>query len=633
MQQTTLFEKNIDALKGVSYKELKDELLKIKVVHKFKYEFDPKDTLNTNIIDLQTQRKMYQAPLRELEESLEPFKDEFKRYDALFFYGMGNGILYKVLAQNEKHRRIVIFEKELELIYMAFNLIDFSEALLKGQIIIIYTQNYDFNLATDIFSLQGVVLFLKLYNLRIHCAYYENQSKELKHINEINLQAIRSVTLKHGNDPADALMGIENFTLNLPYMLTHPTFKELLKKRKNKGKNAIFVATGPSLSKQFDLLKKYKDNAVIFCADSSYALLHKQGIKPDYVLSLERVTNTSKLFDNDFGEFDKNILFILFVLTHPNTIKNLERNKRTYMLTQRNLAYSSYLDLKDFGYLGGGMSVMNMAHELGIMLGYKNLFFIGQDLAYNEEGKSHPDDYMFAKFGASAKSKKRDDLKVTAYGGKGEVKTSEVWMLFKGFFENLIAKQPKDVKFYNCTEGGARIEGSIEMPFKEACEQFLSKEVKKRLPKLQKPSRKESNEYMLKAYEKIKKGMRTSQRFIKKSKKIQKQLQGLTRGVQKSTLDDINKSIDEIKKAFDSKKTLYFKELLGPSLFHQELQSAPLYVQNFNNEGERQNKLMAWIFSHEAWLEEIIDFLSIMEEKMKADIVPLREALEKRKLL
>ncbi|NDJ26745.1 motility associated factor glycosyltransferase family protein [Campylobacter sp. MIT 19-121] len=631
MQQTTLFEKNIDALKGTSYKELKDELLKIKAVYKFKYEFDPKDTLNTNIIDLQTQRKMYQAPLRELEESLEPFKDEFKRYPVLFFYGMGNGILYKVLAQNETHRRIVIFEKELELIYMAFNLIDFSETLITGQIIIIHTKDYDSNKATMIFSLPTIVLFLKLYNLRIHCTYYENQSEEITRINDINSQAIRSVTLKHGNDPADALMGIEHFTLHLPYMLTHPTFKELLKKRKNKGKNAIFVATGPSLSKQFDLLKKYKDNAVIFCADSSYALLYKQGIKPDYVLSLERGERTAELFNNDFGEFDKGIVFILFALTHPNTIKYLERNKRAYMLTQRNLAYSSYLDLKDFGYLGGGMSVMNMAHELGIMLGYKNLFFIGQDLAYSKEGKSHPDDYMFADLGAGGR--KRDDLKIKAYGGKGEVKTSEVWMLFKGFFENLIASQAKDVKFYNCTEGGARIEGSIEIPFKEACEQFLSKEVKKHLPKLQKPSRKESNEYMLKAYEKIKKGMRISQRFIKKSKKIQKQLQGLTRGVQTSTLDDINKSIDEIKKALDSKKTLYFKELLGPSLFHQELQSAPLYVQNFNNESERQNKLMAWIFSHEAWLEEIIDFLSIMEEKMKADIVPLREALEKRKLL
>lgn len=631
MQEIAFFKTNINALAGGSYKELKEKLLDINFVYKFKYDFDPNDALNTNIIELKTQKKMYQNPLLELEKNLEPFKEKFKRYDVLFFYGIGNGILYKILTQNEKHRRIIIFEKEIELIYMALHLVDLREALLKGQIIIIHTPTYKLSLATELFSLQGVALFLKLYDLHIHSDFYEYQSDEIKRINDINLHAIKQNTLKHGNDPADAMMGIENFTLNLPFMLTHPTFKELLKKHKNKGKNAIFVATGPSLSKQFVLLKQYQNNATIFCADSSYALLYKQGIKPDYVLSLERIAYTSELFNNDFGDFDKNILFILFALTHPDTITNLEKNKRAYMLTQRNLSYSRYLDLKDFGYLGGGMSVMNMAHELGLILGYKNLFFIGQDLAYNEEGKSHPDDYMYLEF--SNTEKEKDENIITAYGGKDTVKSNQTWRLFKNFFENLISKQDKEVKFYNCTEGGARIEGSIELPFKQACEEFLSKEKKKYLPKLKKPSRKQSDEYMLQAYNKIKKGMQRTESFIKKAKKIQKQLLGLTRGIQTKTLDEITQNLDEIKQELENKKNLYFRELLGPSLFHQELQSAPIYVQNFSNESEKQNKLMIWIFSHEAWLEEVINFLSIMQEKMKADIVPLREILEKRRLL
>ncbi|MEE6616748.1 6-hydroxymethylpterin diphosphokinase MptE-like protein, partial [Campylobacter coli] len=81
----------------------------------------------------------------------------------------------------------------------------------------------------------------------------------------------------------DALQGIEQFVYNLPQMITHPSYKELLSKRKGISDTAIIVSTGPSLTKQLPLLKKYASKATIFCADSSYPILAKHGIKPDYV--------------------------------------------------------------------------------------------------------------------------------------------------------------------------------------------------------------------------------------------------------------------------------------------------------------------------------------------------------------
>ncbi|MCR8687319.1 6-hydroxymethylpterin diphosphokinase MptE-like protein, partial [Campylobacter sp. 1569] len=70
----------------------------------------------------------------------------------------------------------------------------------------------------------------------------------------------------------------------------------------------------------------------IFCADSAYPILAKHNIKPDYVLSLERIEKTSEFFNNDFKEFDKDILFILTSVIHPNTIKYLKKNDRKFML-------------------------------------------------------------------------------------------------------------------------------------------------------------------------------------------------------------------------------------------------------------------------------------------------------------
>ncbi|EAI2146519.1 motility associated factor glycosyltransferase family protein [Campylobacter lari] len=83
-----------------------------------------------------------------------------------------------------------------------------------------------------------------------------------------------------------------------------------------KANTAIIVSTGSSLIKQLHLLKQYTNYPSIFCADSAYPILAKYNIKPDYVLSLERVVETSEFFNSDFGEFNKDIVFILANVVH-----------------------------------------------------------------------------------------------------------------------------------------------------------------------------------------------------------------------------------------------------------------------------------------------------------------------------
>ncbi len=631
MFKTDNYEKNLKAMNEVAYGELKKALKRLKNLN-FDFEFDPFESLNVNIIDKKNNEKIYENPYKEFKDFLEPFKTKYQRYNCLFFYGIGNGIIYKTLLQNEEHKRIIVFEDNIELIYMALNLLDFSEDIFKGRIIIVYSKKYDLNYANKVFTIPNIKLFFKLYDLHIHSFYYEkNYADKIKEINDININAIRSISLKGGNDPRDALMGIEHYMINLPKMLTRPTLKELVIKHKNKGKFAVLVATGPSLTKQLPLLKKYAKKATIISADSSYTFLHAHNIKPDYVLSLERIPATSELFNNDFGEFDKGIFFLFYALTHPNTIKYIEKNKRNFIITQRALALAYYLDFQEYGVINGGMSVMNMAYQFALLLGFKNVILIGQDLAYANDGKSHPDEYMYKK---EVDFKAKNLPKVKAYGGKGEVYTSYVWILFKEIFEEYFFNNKKTIKTYNCTEGGARIEGSIEKPFKEICEKFLAKEAdKKPLPSLKKPSRKESGENMLKAYRLIKEGQAYTANYIKECKRVQRQLDSLIHGKQKYPLDIINKNLDKIKKKIDRRKSLFCGEILGPTLNQQEAQLAPLYAKSFENETDRQNKLLMWLYSHEAWVEELVDLLEVFAQSMKVHIVPLREELERRRLL
>ena len=517
MFKTDNFDKNFKVMNDTGYAELKKELKKLKKLN-FEFEFDPFEQLNVNIIDKKSGQRLYEEPFKELKEGLKPFEKDYQRYPYLCFYGIGNGLLYKVLLQNETYRRIVVFEPNIELIYMALNLVDFVEAIYKGRLIIVHTKQYRSAMAELIFGINEIKLFSRLYNLHIHSAYYEeNFAQDLMDTNTINANAIHSLDLKAGNDPRDALMGIEHYMINLPKMLARPTLNELIKKRKKKGKFAVLVATGPSLTKQLPLLKKYAKKATIFCADSSYTILQQNDIKPDYVLSLERVSKTSEFFNNDFGEYDKDIIFLIYTLTHPNTVKYLEQNKRNFIITQRALPFAAYLGFLNYGAIGGGMSVMNMAYQFAEMLGFKNIVFIGQDLAYAENGASHAKNYKHDEF---FESNMYDKIETQAYGGVGKVKTSIVWKLFREIFEGYIFANKKRVKSYNCTEGGARIEGSIEKPFKELCEEFLAKQPdKKPLPKPAKPTRKQSGEFMLKAYKLIKDGQNYTANYLKACKR------------------------------------------------------------------------------------------------------------------
>ncbi|MCW1343322.1 motility associated factor glycosyltransferase family protein, partial [Campylobacter jejuni] len=542
-------------------------------------------------------------------------------------------ILYKALLKNLNHKRIVIIEKELEIIFIVLNLIDFSEYLLNGRIAIIHSSNYNNNTAELIFSLTNINLFLKTYQINIHSTFYKTYQEDIKKINDINLQTIKYLTLKKGTDPSDAMLGIEQAIWNLPEMFKHYSYKELLNKRKGLNKNAIIVSTGPSLTKQLPLLKQYANKAIIFCADSSYPILAKNNIKPDYVLSLERIPLTSEFFNNDFEEFDKGILFILPGLTHPNSIKYLKKFKKDYMLVARYLPFALSLDLKEYGYIGGGMSVAHSAYELAILLKCENIILIGQDLAYNKEGKSHTDDYINLTLHEKDFERDKDRFTTIAYGGKGTVESSEIWTLFRKIFENYAINNKKCIKIYNCTEGGARIEGTIEKPFEETCEEVLKSNIKKPLVKLKKKTKKEQFEHMLKSYQKIKKNIQLALNFQKECKKILRKIQKITLKNECINMDDVVKDIDNIRNKLSNKKYFFLHEILGPSLHHEESLIAPIYTQSVNNESQRQNKILSWIYANESLIETIIDLIESQNIRIKKAIIPLQDELEKRNLI
>ncbi|ELL7169830.1 motility associated factor glycosyltransferase family protein [Campylobacter jejuni] len=608
-----LFLKNTQALFEV------DQILAYKLRALEKNDF--KILQNENGINfIKDNITLYKNPEQELLENLTLFQNKYKKYPVLFFYGFGNGMFYKALCENKNHKHIIVFEDELEILALALHLFDFSKELKNEKLILFHTPNITTAQLTTLFMYEYIQKSVKIFNLFVHSDFYlKFYAHQIQELNKKLIENIRFIVLAKGNDPYDSIIGIKHMLNNLPKLLNHGIFQNFLKERKQKIKNAIIVSTGPSLIKQLPLLKKYANKATIFCADSAYPILAKHDIKPDYVCMLERDDIVSKCFDNDFKEFDKGILFILASVVHKEVIEFLERNNREYMLAHRPLHFAVSLNLKEFGYIGVGASVANMAYELAASLRHENIILIGQDLAYAEDGSSHPREHIYGNEG----EKIRGEVYTLAYGGEKQVRTQLTWNLFRQAFEKDIfwAKEKLKINTYNCTEGGARIEGTIERPFKEVCETLLKEDLEKPFDK---PKILENNEIknkFLQTQKLLIKNVEQSEKFIKK---CQNELKKLDFELSKSQLN--LQALIKIKQNLliffkDFKRLKLFNELTQAIYYHNECEIVHYEVLN---DLEQNEKIKDFLTSQEKWWIQSFEYLNTQNQIIK-------EALKKQK--
>ncbi|EAI2231703.1 motility associated factor glycosyltransferase family protein [Campylobacter jejuni] len=601
-----LFLKNTQALFEV------DQILAYKLRALEKNDF--KILQNENGINfIKDDIMLYKNPEQELLENLTLFQNKYKKYPVLFFYGFGNGMFYKTLCENKNHKHIIVFEDELEILALALHLFDFSKELKNKKLILFHTPNITTAQLTTLFMYEHIQKSVKIFNLFIHSDFYlKFYSHQIQELNKKLIENIRFIVLAKGNDPYDSIIGIKHMLNNLPKLLNHGVFQNFLKARKQKVKNAIIVSTGPSLTKQLPLLKKYANKATIFCADSAYPILAKHNIKPDYVCMLERDDIVSKCFDNDFKEFDQGILFIISSVVHQEVIDFLEKNSRKYILVHRPLHFAVSLNLKEFGYIGVGASVANMAYELAASLRHENIIFIGQDLAYAKDGSSHPREHIYGNQG----EKLRGEIYTLAYGGEKQVRTQLTWNLFRQAFEKDIfwAKEKLKINTYNCTEGGARIEGAIEKPFQEVCETLLKENLKKPFDKPKILEKNKIKNKFLQTQKLLIKNVKQSEEFIKK---CQNELKKLDFELSKSQLN--SQTLIKIKKNLlfffnEFKRLKLFNELTQAIYYHNECE---IMYYEVLNDLEQDKKIEDFLTNQKKWWLQSFEYLNTQNQIIK----------------
>ncbi|ELE9045235.1 motility associated factor glycosyltransferase family protein [Campylobacter jejuni] len=496
-----LLEKNIQALLSGVNEPLGNKLLNF-IQNKTCSRFNIDE--NLNIFDKTHNVFMYENLEEEINFFYQSILEKTPRYPFVCIYGIGNALLIKNLAKHYKH--LFVFESEIELFILALSTIDLSEELKVYKVVLFDCVAKDLEIQIAmIFDQQSILEYLSLYEMFISSHYYlKYYETSILSLNELCIKSA-SVAIRNADITCFLpLLTHGQFLQNIPSMLESIPFQRILSQRKNKFENAIVVSAGPSLAKQLSLLKAYQDKAVIFCADGALSMLEKKGIVPDYVTNLDFTDLAMKFFQN---KENKTSLNMLSCATHPSLVHFLDNKS---VVLRDNPLYQRF-NLNDFGYIDTGTHVSHFSYTLALALGFKNIIMIGQDLAFDEEGNSHSKGFDFGeKFSGEENI---DKLKVTAYAGKGEVLTHITWNDYRIKLEYLFACNEQKAKFYNATEGGARINFTEELSFKECCEKLLTKEKPQfELPKSLTKNR--SDKLLVKFKEKIQKDQDNAKRFL-----------------------------------------------------------------------------------------------------------------------
>ncbi|ENI2932322.1 motility associated factor glycosyltransferase family protein [Campylobacter jejuni] len=597
----TILEKNIQALLSGVNEPLGNKLLNF-IQNKTCSRFSIDE--NLNIYDKTHNVFMYENLEEELNFFYQSILEKTHRYPFVCIYGIGNALLIKNLSKHYKH--LFVFESEIELFILALSTIDLSEELCSGKIYLvdIKEERVDIQLLI-LFDMKDMFEYLSLYEMFVNNVYYKKFYEDIWHkANELCEKNIKIVIRNLGLNLTISFQCYSHLLQNIPSMLGSIPFQRILSERKNKFDNAIVVSAGPSLAKQLSLLKAYQDKAVIFCADGALSMLEKEGIIPDYVTNLDCRDLAMKFFQN---KENKTSLNVLSCATHPSLVCCLDNKS---VVLREDPLYQRF-NLNDFGYIDTGTHVSHFSYTLALALGFKNIIMIGQDLAFDEEGNSHSKGFSYGeKYEGGANI---DKFKIPAYAGKGEVLTHIAWNDYRIKLEYLFACNEQKAKFYNATEGGARINFTEELSFKECCEKLLTKEKPKfELPKSLTKNR--SDKLLVKFKEKIQKDQENTKRFLDDALALKQILENILSKdfiLPLEFLEKVYQNIENFNHSLDTDEFIQDEVLRGAFAYRGKLISDVLKL----HIKDETHFITAYIKAYHEWL---LYFIEKLEQKYKS---------------
>ena len=378
-----------------------------------------------------------------------------------FVFGFGTGEHIKTLCDKFKKNRIIVFEPnealknyipELKWItkYRNLTVLCSEENHLKD-----FIKNELEDFKTD----------------RIQIGYFANYHQiyaaEFSGLIELIKKTIWDMQIEINTSMSYSKRWFDTFVSNFEFMLQG--VPSTVYKDKYKGRPAIIVSAGPSLEKNIEELKKIKDDFLILVGGRTLRSVLDQNIKPSIMVNVDPSERNYQLVKGYIE--DTNIPLLFYEGTNEKIVSNHDGKK--IFFTQKDFI-KKMAEVEIENYTFGG-SVAHIATGFATDIGCNPIIFIGQDLAYTN-------DKMYSKISSDQNNPNTEEpnsvgnIMVDAVNG-GQLRTEPVLYGFKKNLENYISAKKQTTLFINATEGGARIEGTIEMPLKEVIENYCGNKI------------------------------------------------------------------------------------------------------------------------------------------------------------
>lgn len=361
---SNVFEKNINALKSKN-PQLADKLLGYILTDV------PQFVKENNFYNFKYRGKFLHNPLNPLAEAEEIFAMAENTPVAIhLIYGLGLGYLFQVVCAKSVGT-VILYEPDLNIMRTAFSLVDFSADILKGNVYI-----------TDDFMTACGFIYqksnMKNTPLLLSTAAYRELNEEAFNNMVAELQQTVgrfSLDLKYTKEKFYGL--ILKTINNIPKLITETPIGEF--KDFYKGKTAVVVSAGPTLDRNIETLKKYRDNYILITVGTAMKTLSANDITPDFLCIIEANDCSKQIAGLDL----KGVNFITEPYSHPN-LRNFEY-KNTFLHVSQNLPvnelWCDVTELDNSEYFSKG-TVSYTALNVARILGCSKIVLVGQDLAY-----------------------------------------------------------------------------------------------------------------------------------------------------------------------------------------------------------------------------------------------------------
>ncbi|GGF52273.1 motility associated factor glycosyltransferase family protein [Alteromonas lipolytica] len=387
---------------------------------------------------------------------------------SLIMFGLGAGYQLEALLEQHQVEKLFLCEPNKDFFYASLFAIDWHDILHKvdeaGYRIYINIGDDGTHLFRDLLNQFYAIGPYNLAQTYFYQVYYNAElNGAIAQLRE-QLQVVISMGEYFDHAYYGINHTVEGINRNYPHLLNNP---QRFLSAEQQECPVFIVGNGPSLDYSIEIIKEYREQAIVVSCGTSLQVLHRHNIVPDFHAEIEQNRST---FDwaVRLGDFDylKQITLISCNGIHPDTCQLYGntlicfKDGESSTVSNLNLLGRDNFSVLKFAF----PTVSNFALNLFTTLGFNQLYLFGVDLGFIDKNHHHSklSGYYDEKGVPLYDYEEKNNTALIVPGNfRPSVSTKHEFKVSKMFIEDLLRTYKGDC--YN-TSDGAKIMGTQPLP-------------------------------------------------------------------------------------------------------------------------------------------------------------------------